>query len=80
MCAYIYIYIYYFYLQGRQTESFCTCLTPQARRAAKLIGWSNNRFNNLHFNMSLETQFITACVAECSLRFCDLFKHRLLKG
>ena len=36
----------------------------------KLIGWSNNHVNNLHFIISLETTQITTCAAESSFMCC----------
>ena len=34
-----------------------------------VIGWSNHHFNNLHFIISSETNEMTTCAAEQSLRF-----------
>ena len=34
-----------------------------------VIGWSENHFNNRHFIGSFETEDVTKCAAEKSLRF-----------
>ena len=44
------------------------------------IGWSKNHFNNLHFRMSLETQYLSTCAAGHALRFCcDFLKRRFVE-
>ena len=40
------------------------------------IVWPNNHFNNLHSNISLETNKTTTCAAEYPLTFCELLKRR----
>ena len=51
----------------------------RTRSDALLIGWYNDRFNNLHLKSSLETNEINTSAADNSLMFCDLLKRRLLK-
>ena len=53
--------------------------SPWRYGTVSFIGWSDNHFNNLDFQNSLETQAITTCAAEKSWMFCDMSKSRLLK-
>ena len=50
-----------------------------AAAVVSIMGWSKNHFNNLHFEISLETNKITTWAAEQSLRLCVFLKCRLLK-
>ena len=58
MCIYIYIYIYihihthtrvYAYTNGSFNPDPLSLVFGARYRSVRLIGWSNNHFNNLHF-------------------------------
>ena len=48
-------------------------------RRARLVGWSDNQHNNLHFIISLETNEQNTCAADNTFMCCDCLKRRLLK-
>ena len=44
------------------------------------IGWSDNRFDCLHFRCSLEASKITTCAAEQTLMMCELMRFMWVCG
>ena len=49
---------------------------PLGCASEQFTGWSNNYFNYLRFNISLETNEISACAADKSSMCCVLLKRR----
>ena len=77
MCLYIYIYVHNIHEAGSRTQADGNQIRQGAGQRVRES--SDLQFNNLHFNLSLETNEIATRAAERSMRLCDCLKRRLLK-